>query len=223
MITRTVNLQRNVYDIKRRRSIRWLLLAVGTALILLVLAACNGQQDGTPAAQGAAADSTPTSTATESPTPSPTVVETATQSPTVTKNPTPTTTVTAGPTPSPTAGESSTPSPTFVHPGQRRELDDDPFAMWNALAPQDWWRESEPYTCLSPEKDTSPWIKAGMTDLGGSEPPVAHPVLRQRQLPALRLHGLRGVYPYEEIPGAHLLGSAGRPDLLLTGRPGHYG
>ena len=48
--------------------------------------------------------------------------------------------------------------------------DDDPFAKWNEiLAPQHWWRESEPYTCLTPPKDTSPWIEAGMTDLGGSD------------------------------------------------------
>ena len=45
----------------------------------------------------------------------------------------------------------------------------DPFARWNELEPQDWWRKSEPYSCLSPEKETSPWIEAGMTDLGGSD------------------------------------------------------
>lgn len=45
----------------------------------------------------------------------------------------------------------------------------DPFARWNELEPQDWWRKSEPYSCLSPKKETSPWIEAGMTDLGGSD------------------------------------------------------
>ena len=32
-----------------------------------------------------------------------------------------------------------------------------------------WWRESEPYSCVPPVKETSPWIEAGMTDLGGSD------------------------------------------------------
>ena len=46
----------------------------------------------------------------------------------------------------------------------------DPFAKWNNLEPQPWWRPSEPYSCLNPAKETSPWIEAGMTDLGGSDP-----------------------------------------------------
>lgn len=46
----------------------------------------------------------------------------------------------------------------------------DPFARWNDLEPQPWWRESEPYTCLQEEKLTSPWRSAGLVDLGGSDP-----------------------------------------------------
>ncbi len=46
----------------------------------------------------------------------------------------------------------------------------DPFAKWNDLEPQHWWTKSEPYSCLSTQKDTSPWIEAGMIDLGGSDP-----------------------------------------------------
>ena len=47
----------------------------------------------------------------------------------------------------------------------------DPFAArWNDLEPQPWWRDSEPYSCLQEEKQTSPWIRAGLTDLGGSDP-----------------------------------------------------
>ncbi len=74
------------------------------------------------------------------------------------------------PTPSPTAKESSTPWPTVAPPGVARPLGADPFARWNGMEPQDWWTESEPYSCLSQENDTSPWIDAGMTDLGGSDP-----------------------------------------------------
>ena len=72
-------------------------------------------------------------------------------------------------TPAPTVMESPTPLPTVVPPGVSRTMVADPFARWNELEPQDWWRESEPYSCLSPEKDASPWIEAGMTDLGGSD------------------------------------------------------
>ena len=84
--------------------------------------------------------------------------------------PEPSATPAAGPTPLPTVGTSSTPLPAVVPPGRERPRADDPFARWNGLEPQDWWTESKPYTCLSPEKDTSPWIEAGMTDLGGSDP-----------------------------------------------------
>ena len=50
--------QSGVHDLGRQPSIRWLLAAVGAALILIGLAACNGQPDGTPTGQGAAADPT---------------------------------------------------------------------------------------------------------------------------------------------------------------------
>ena len=66
----------------------------------------------------------------------------------------------------PTSAPTPTPTPTDT-PG---ELPVDPFAIWNGLEPQDWWRESEPYTCQYPEKSESPWIDAGMVDLGGSDP-----------------------------------------------------
>ena len=51
--------------------------------------------------------------------------------------------------------------------GTRR---DDPFARWNDLEPQSWWRESAPYSCAEPEKTVSPWIDAGLIDLGGADP-----------------------------------------------------
>ncbi len=110
------------------------------ATLLLLLAACNGQPDSTSTAPGDSSDHTPTPMVTQSPTPSPTVKE------------------------------SSTPWPTVAPPGVARPLGADPFARWNGMEPQDWWTESEPYSCLSPENDTSPWIDAGMTDLGGSDP-----------------------------------------------------
>ena len=82
------------------------------------------------------------------------------------------------PLPSATVVESPTTSPTVVPPGVPRTMAADPFARWNSLEPQDWWRESEPYSCLSPAKETSPWMEAGMTDLGGSD-----------QLSLIRFHG----------------------------------
>lgn len=147
MTSGTVNYQGGVYELRRRRFVGWLLLSVGTAMILLGLAACNGQPEGTPAAQGTAGDSTPTAPVTTTPKP----------------------TVTAAATPTPTATVTTTPKPTVIPPGAKRELGADPFARWNGLEPQEWWTESAPYTCQSPEKDTSPWIEAGMTDLGGSD------------------------------------------------------
>ena len=47
---------------------------------------------------------------------------------------------------------------------------EDPFARWNELEPRSWWRESEPYSCMQTEKRTSPWLDAGLVDLGGSDP-----------------------------------------------------
>ena len=46
---------------------------------------------------------------------------------------------------------------------------EDPFAFWNNLEPEPWWRESAPYSCFQEPKETSPWLSAGLTDLGGSD------------------------------------------------------
>ena len=46
----------------------------------------------------------------------------------------------------------------------------DLWAFWNDLEPEPWWRESAPYSCLQEEKQTSPWLRAGLIDLGGSDP-----------------------------------------------------
>ena len=77
---------------------------------------------------------------------------------------------TAGHTPTPTVVQSPTPRPTVVPPGVPRTMAADRFSHWNGLEPQAWWTASEPYSCLSSEKESSPWIEAGMTDLGGSDP-----------------------------------------------------
>ena len=128
--------------LRRPCFIRWLVSAGAIALMLFVLAACNGQPDSTPTVPVGSSDPSPTPTVTESPTPSPRVA----------------------------IKESSTPWPTVVPPGVAKPMVADPFSRWNGLEPQDWWRESEPYSCLFSEQDTSPWIEAGMTDLGGSDP-----------------------------------------------------
>ncbi len=48
---------------------------------------------------------------------------------------------------------------------------DDPFALrWNNIPSQPWWRESAPYSCAAEEKTSSPWIEAGLEDLGGTDP-----------------------------------------------------
>ncbi len=45
-----------------------------------------------------------------------------------------------------------------------------PFAKWNNVESQPWWRDSEPYSCAVAEKTASPWVRAGLTDLGGGDP-----------------------------------------------------
>lgn len=46
---------------------------------------------------------------------------------------------------------------------------DDRFAFWNTLPPEPWWRESAPYSCEEEENPNSPWLAAGLPDLGGSD------------------------------------------------------
>lgn len=91
---------------------------------------------------------------------------------------------------------------------ERLSVEPDRFAEWNELEPQDWWRESEPYTCLYPEKETSPWIEAEMMDLGG-----------QDSLSLIRYYGngsyLR--YDYMGLGGCSLL--TRYPDQTYLDRP----
>ena len=47
--------------------------------------------------------------------------------------------------------------------------EEDPFARWNDLEPESWWTESAPYSCHQEKKKTSPWLSAGLMDLGGSD------------------------------------------------------
>ena len=56
--------------------------------------------------------------------------------------------------------------------GVSAEADDtSAFARhWNNLPWEDWWRNSAPYSCAAAEKTSSPWINAGLKDLGGSDP-----------------------------------------------------
>ena len=48
----------------------------------------------------------------------------------------------------------------------------DNFARWNDFLnePRFWWRESVPYSCEQSENPDSPWLSAGLIDLGGSDP-----------------------------------------------------
>ena len=47
---------------------------------------------------------------------------------------------------------------------------EDPFAHWNGLDPEPWWRESAPYSCAQAQNPETPWPEAGLIDLGGSDP-----------------------------------------------------
>ena len=46
---------------------------------------------------------------------------------------------------------------------------DDRFAFWNNLEPEPWWRESTPYSCIEEPNENSPWLSAGLMDLGGAD------------------------------------------------------
>ncbi len=112
----------------------------------------------------ACTDETPT------PTREPTATPTITPVPTATPTATPAPTATPTNTPVPTAAPAPLPDATPTIDTKERPADD-PFSYWNdALEPQPWWRESKPYTCVQPAKESSPWIQAGMTDLGGADP-----------------------------------------------------
>ena len=43
------------------------------------------------------------------------------------------------------------------------------FETYNALEPKPWWKNSAPYFCEPAVNTESPWVEAGMTDLGGSD------------------------------------------------------
>ena len=71
----------------------------------------------------------------------------------------------------PPVAPTPTPEPT-PEPEPEPEPDEppDPFAFWNDVPPEPWWRESAPYTCHEEENPNSPWLAAGLEDLGGSDP-----------------------------------------------------
>ena len=49
-------------------------------------------------------------------------------------------------------------------------VESDPFARWNELEPQPWWRRSAPYSCRQHKNPDSLWRAAGLVDLGGADP-----------------------------------------------------
>lgn len=72
----------------------------------------------------------------------------------------------AAPTPPPAPPPAPPPDP----PPSPAPDPDDPFAYWNDLPPEPWWRHSEPYSCREEENPASPWAEADLPDLGGSDP-----------------------------------------------------
>lgn len=68
------------------------------------------------------------------------------------------------PPPTPTPPTPTPPTPPEPPPPE------DPFAWWNTLPPEPWWRESAPYSCVEEENPDSPWLAAGLPDPGGSDP-----------------------------------------------------
>ena len=57
-----------------------------------------------------------------------------------------------------------------TNPGTPPTDGDDPFAeRWKDLEPKPWWRMSAPYSCTPKVNSASPWIPAGLDDLGGAD------------------------------------------------------
>ena len=121
-----------------------------------------------PAAEAATALATPTAAPTPAVPPRPTPTTTATPTATVTPRPTPTAV-----TPTSTVPPRPTPTPFATYIPQPITAESDPFVRWNEIVadmePQAWWRPSTPYSCVPAAKTDSPWLRAGMTDLGGDD------------------------------------------------------
>ena len=76
----------------------------------------------------------------------------------------------ASPTPPPPPPSPAPPPPSPAPPPPSEPpAPPDPFAHWNDLPPEPWWRESAPYSCRQEENPDSPWVAAGLPDLGGSD------------------------------------------------------
>ncbi len=120
---------------------RWLSTLLLAALLTATLVACGGD-----------------SGATEQPSNEEGTVDAPSASPTADRS-------AATPTVTPVVETSATPGE------ESPNIPDRVFERWNTLVqPQHWWQESAPYSCAAPQKATSPWIEAGMTDLGGGDP-----------------------------------------------------
>ena len=79
---------------------------------------------------------------------------------------------------------------------------EDLFAQWwNHLEPEVWWRESAPYSCYEEENKTSPWLKASLIDLGGSDPLSLIRFFGNGSYLRYGVSGFRGCTPVEKDPG----------------------
>ena len=93
----------------------------------------------------------------------------------------------------------------------------DPFARWNDLEPEPWWRESAPYSCLQEEKQTSPWLRGGLGDLGGSDPLSLIRYFGNGSYLRYGILGFSGCTPLDKYPDAFHLDPPADPTYYSLG------
>ena len=102
-----------------------------------------------------------------------------------------------------------------VNPPER--VADDPFARWNELEPQSWWRQSAPYTCARTENSASPWLAAGMMDLGGADPLSLIRYFGNGSYLRYGHMGFHGCTPFQKYPNAFHLDPPADPTYYSLG------
>ena len=94
---------------------------------------------------------------------------------------------------------------------------EDPFASWNDLEPEPWWRESAPYSCYREKKETSPWLSAGLIDLGGSDSLSLIRYFGNGSYLRYGYMGFHGCTPLEKYPDAYHLDPPADPTYYSLG------
>ena len=110
-----------------------------------------------------------------------------------------------------------TPPPVTVEPPEPPPDEDDPFARWNDLEPQAWWRMSAPYSCRPKTNTASPWVPAGLADLGGADPLSLIRWFGNGSYLRYGYMGFHGCTPLDKYPGRYYLDPPADPAYYSLG------